>query len=74
MSGSMAGDVLDDLLDYDANENDVFRDVDTNMDVPSRSKKLSGLGKNMNTSGLGIDEEIQIKKKRRPVVKLDQER
>lgn len=74
MSGAMAGDALDDLLDYNANEDDVFQDVDTNMDVPLRSKEPPRLGKNRNTSELGIDEEIQITKKRRPVVKLDQHR
>lgn len=70
----MAGDALDDLLDYDGNENDVFRDIDINMDLQSRSKESFGLENNQSTRGLGIDEEIQIKERRRPVAKLDQHR
>ncbi|MCJ1468696.1 chromosome segregation in meiosis- protein [Pseudocyphellaria aurata] len=71
----MAGDALDDLLDFDVNQNDVFRDVDTNMDVPSRRKGLSpSAGVSNGITGIGIDEEIQVKKKRKPIPKLDESR
>lgn len=70
----MAGDALDDLLDYNTNHNDVFRDVDTNMDVPSRGKASSSADISNSISGIGIDEEIQVKKKRKPIPKLDESR
>ena len=67
-------DDLDDLFDYDVPA-DIFRDVDTNMEVPTRPAKalLSDVGKE-NGGGLGIDEEIKVSKKRAPVAKLDETR
>ena len=55
------------LFDYDVG--DVFRDVDTNMDVPAvrADRKEDG-------AGLGIDEEIKVTKKRAPIPKLDENR
>ena len=60
-------DLDDSLFDYDVA--DVFRDVDTNMDVPAvrAEKKEDG-------AGLGIDEEIKVTKKRAPIPKLDENR
>ena len=69
-----SGDNIDDLFDYDVDMNDVFREIDTNLDAPSKkspSRKAEG---KENGAGLGIDEEIRITKKRRPVVKLDESR
>jgi len=67
-----AADDLDDLFDY--NIGDVFRDVDTNMDIPSQQKTAIRAELKENTIGLGIDEEIKVIKKRAPVPKLDEDR
>lgn len=65
-------DLDDSLFDYDVG--DVFRDVETNMDVPAVQKPVArGIGKE-NGTGLGIDEEIKVSKKRAPVPKLDVDR
>lgn len=70
----MPGDALDYLLDHPAEERDVFRDVDTNMDVPARRKISTTAQAIDSTFGLGIDEEVKISKKRKPVPKLDEKR
>ena len=67
-------DELDDLFDYDVDLGDVFGEIDTNMDVPVKQPSSSRAGGKENGAGLGIDEEIKIAKKRRPVVKLDETR
>lgn len=66
-------DELDDsLFDYDVG--DVFRDVDTNMDVPATQKSAARADVKENGAGLGIDEEIKVTKKRALVPKLDENR
>ena len=67
-------DDLDDLFDYDVSA-DIFEDVDTNTEMPSRLAKapLGDAGKEK-VGGLGIDEEIKVTKKRAPVAKLDEAR
>ena len=65
-------DDLDDLFDYDVG--DVFRDVDTNMDMPTSEKTIARTEGKENGAGLGIDEEIKVTKKRAPVPKLDENR
>lgn len=70
----MTPDTLDDLLDFDTNNNDIFRDVDISMDLPSRGKSSLRAENSKDVSGLGIDEEIQVQKKRKPVVRLDEHR
>ena len=65
-------DDLDDLFDYDVG--DVFRDVDTNMDIPTSGKAIARTEGKENGAGLGIDEEIKVTKKRAPVPKLDENR
>lgn len=70
----MAEDILDDLLDFDSNKNDIFRDVDISMDLPSRGKSPRHGENSKDVSGLGIDEEIQVQKKRKPVIQLNEER
>ena len=60
-------DVDDSLFDYDVG--DVFRDVDTNMDVPAVRAERKEDG-----AGLGIDEEIKVIKKRAAIPKLDENR
>ncbi|KAL8715642.1 MAG: hypothetical protein Q9225_006362 [Loekoesia sp. 1 TL-2023] len=62
-----------DLFDYNANMQDVFRDVDVAMDVPNQ--KQSAVSKSKEDGlGLGLDEEIKITKKRQPIPKLDENR
>ncbi len=65
-------DLDDSLFDYDVG--DVFRDVDTNMDVLAVQKSAAGSDGKENGAGLGIDEEIKVTKKRAPVPKLDENR
>lgn len=65
-------DDLDDLFDYDVS--DVFRDVDTNMDIPTSEKTVVRTEGKENGAGLGIDEEVKVTKKRAPVPKLDENR
>ncbi len=60
-------DMDDSLFDYSVG--DVFRDVDTNMEVPA--VRVDG---NEISAGLGIDEEIKVTKKRAPVPRLDENR
>ena len=65
-------DDLDDLLDADLGGDDVFRELDTNMDAPElpppRSRPIS------TTTDLGIDSEIKVAKQKRPIAKLDEAR
>lgn len=70
----MLTDDLDDLFDYDIPA-DIFKDVDTNMELPNRPAKapLGDAGKGKGR-GLGIDEEIKVTKKRAPAAKLDEAR
>ena len=63
-------DDMDDSL-FDYNVGDVFRDVDTNMDVPAVQKPAPRAGAKEDGAGLGIDEEIKVTKRRTPVPKLD---
>ena len=65
-------DLDDSLFDYDVG--DVFRDVDTHMDVPAVQKPAARADGKENGAGLGIDEEIKVTKKRAPVPKLDENR
>lgn len=69
-----AGDDLDDLFNYDAGINDVFRDVDTNMDVATTTEPARGKNKSDRAEGLGIDKEIKVSRTRRPIAKLDEAR
>jgi hypothetical protein len=71
------GNEIDDLFDYDPGIDDVFRDIDTNMDVPATTGKgdrSTGRAGTNNSAGLGIDEEVQITRKKRVNVKLDEKR
>jgi len=65
-------DDLDDIFDYGVN-NDLFRDVDSNMTAPATETNAGAAGKDF-VSGLGIDEEIKVAKKRAPIAKLDEAR
>lgn len=70
----MTEDTLEGLLDFDSNNNDIFRDVDISMDLPSRGKSSPRAENSKDLSGLGIDEEIQVQKKRKPIVQLNEHR
>ena len=65
-------DLDDSLFNYDVG--DLFRDVETNMDVPATQKPVARANEMENGVGLGIDEEIKVTKKRAPVPKLDLDR
>lgn len=68
-------DDVDDIFDYNANLDDIFRDVDTNMDIPARrANSAARPAARAGSVGLGIDEEIKVKKARQPIAKLDENR
>lgn len=69
-----AGDELDDLLDYDFTLDDIFKDVNTNMQAPKEATKTSKANNSNKPDSLGIDEEIKIERKRAPIPKLDEAR
>ena len=65
-------DDLDDLYNYDIdNTDDVFRDFEANMDAPAQPKPSSAP---KTGADLGIDSEVQVVKKRKPIAKLDEDR
>ena len=66
-------DDLDNLFNYEV-ENDLFQDVDTNMDIAPRRPTNPRKGREPLDAGLGLDEEIKVIKKRAPVAKLDEGR
>ena len=67
-----AADDLDNLFDYDVG--DVFKDVDTNIEVPPLRRPTARADGKENAAGLGIDEEIKVIRKKTPVAKLDESR
>jgi len=64
-------DDVDDLFNYDVDD-DVFADFQPNMDVPPIAAKNPSAAPKV--ADLGIDEEIQVVKKRKPIAKLDENR
>ena len=68
----LPADGLDDLFDYDASMDPVWG---AGLDAPVADTAKSGPnGKGGASDGLGIDEEIQVTKKKRVNVKLDEDR
>lgn len=65
---------FDDLFNYDAAIDDAFRDVDTDLNVSAKTAPVNRKSGHDSALGLGIDEEIKIKKKRQPIAKLDESR
>ncbi len=64
----------DSLYDYNPNIDEIFREIDTSTKIdindtskPKKDSKDSG-------TALGLDEEIKITKKRKPIAKLDDRR
>lgn len=62
---------VDDLFNYDVDD-DVFADLQPNMDAPPTAAKNPSAARK--AADLGIDEEIEVVKKRKPVAKLDENR
>ena len=66
-------DDLDNLFNYEI-DNDLLREVDTNMDAPPRQHSTSKATDGALEAGLGLDEEIKITRRRAPIPKLDENR
>jgi replication fork protection complex subunit Csm3/Swi3 len=75
-----AGDEIDDLFDYDVNMDDVFKGLDTGIETAPPKAKVTndpgavGGGAAGEASGFNIYDEIEVTKKKRVNVKLDDER
>jgi replication fork protection complex subunit Csm3/Swi3 len=74
-------DTVNSLLNYDVSDNDddPFREIDTTLHeldkAPNGTKrKAAGSDGKEDADALGIDEEVKITKKRKPVAKLDEAR
>jgi replication fork protection complex subunit Csm3/Swi3 len=74
-------DTVNSLLNYDVsdNEDDPFREIDTTIHEPDdrpngTKRKAPGSDNKENADALGLDDEVKIVKKRKPVVKLDEAR
>lgn len=66
-------DDLDDLFNYHVDEN-IYKDVDTNMDVVPKSIQAAAMNKEAADNGLGLEQEVKVRKARQPVPKLDETR
>ena len=73
-SAAPPADELDDLYSYDVNMDDAFRDFDTNMYVPAVERSSTTSKTSKNAPDLGIEEVVQVAKKRVHVAKLDETR
>lgn len=69
MAAESQADALDDLFNYD-----VFQDVNVNDHASGKEQTASTTKDPEVTAGLGIDEEIKVARRRRPVAKLDEDR
>ena len=74
-------DTVDSLLNYDVSDNDddPFREIDTTIHDPDdnpngNKRKAAGSDNKENADALGLDDEVKVVKKRKPVVKLDEAR
>jgi replication fork protection complex subunit Csm3/Swi3 len=79
MADTRTRDTVTSLLNYDVsdNEDDPFRDIDTTLHEPASKsnttkRKATGTDNKENTDILGLDEEVKIVKKRKPIAKLDE--
>lgn len=80
-SAAKTRDAVNSRLNYDVsdNEDDPFRDIDVSLHEPNNGaggikRKLTDADTEANSDGLGLDEEVKITKKRKPVAKLDEAR
>jgi hypothetical protein len=64
------GDDVDDLFNYDVEDEDVFRHFEPKLADPPTRKEAAAA----QPAGLGIDAEVKIRKQRTPVAKLDEAR
>jgi replication fork protection complex subunit Csm3/Swi3 len=74
-------DTVTNLLNYGISDDDddPFREIDTTLHEPNNGpqgtkRKAAGSGGQENADTLGLDEEVKITKKRKPVAKLDEAR
>ncbi|KAI5303278.1 Nuclear control of ATPase protein 2 [Ascosphaera pollenicola] len=77
MDGQTGGQsaAADDLLDYDLDFEDIIRDKNGQDNAAAAGQQPSGpTQQNVDDANLGLDEEIKVTKKRRPVPKLDEEK
>ena len=72
---------VSDLLNYDVSDNDdPFKDIDKTFQLRDDKSTLSPraakrkAGHDMENDILGLDEEVKITKKRKPIAKLDETR
>jgi replication fork protection complex subunit Csm3/Swi3 len=79
MADTRTRDTVTSLLNYDVsdNEDDPFREIDTTLREPANKgnvtkRKAPGTDNKENTDILGLDEEVKIAKKRKPIAKLDE--
>ncbi|KAI9700714.1 MAG: chromosome segregation in meiosis- protein [Candelina mexicana] len=73
-SAASGPDELDDLFDYDAGIDEAFRNAENALNAPLAIDKNVNSGKKGTSAGLGIDEEIKVTRKRKPIAKLDETR
>jgi len=69
-----AHDDLEDLFEYDPGRDNVFQEDNTARTEALQERPKTNVFSNDAGAGLGIDHEIKIAKKRRPVAKLDEAR
>ncbi|KAI9721089.1 MAG: hypothetical protein M1812_002570 [Candelaria pacifica] len=73
-SAATGPDELDDLFNYDASIDEAFRNAEHALNGPIASNESNKAGKKGTSAGLGIDEEIKVTRKRKPIAKLDADR
>ncbi|KAL8862343.1 MAG: hypothetical protein Q9178_001352 [Gyalolechia marmorata] len=64
---------MDDIHHYTVDMQKVFRDVDVNMDAPIE-RQAAQLEPKDSGDALGVEKEVQVRSKRQPVAKLDEDR
>jgi len=69
-----AHDGLDDLFEYDPGMENVFREANKAPSKATQERPKTHTFTSDGGAGLGIDHEIKIAKKRRPIAKLDEAR
>jgi replication fork protection complex subunit Csm3/Swi3 len=79
MADTRTRDTVTSLLNYDVSDNDddPFRNIDTTLHEPANKsnatkRKATGTDNKENADILGLDEEVKIVKKRKPIAKLDE--
>lgn len=68
---------IDDLFDYDAGLDEILRETQVNQqhnDSSNPTSRSNNVPAESNGVSLGLDEEVKVAPKRRPVAKLDEAR